>query len=180
MASLLTALLDSSTAEPLDFPQLPPAPPFPCPFLTDEEIATYLPLLYARGWTVHPSDPKHAKKPAPELVKRFVFSTLDALEAFVQLDLLDITQSENVRDSNLPPHMVSLRAYSGDDAASRLAGHNAGSSLDGRQGAHPFGAASSAARRGASARSRAAGHHTSRRPLCVPARTTAGGARRNG
>lgn len=107
---LLTALLDSSTVGP-DFPELPPAPSFPCPFITDEEIATYLPPLYARGWTVQPSDPKAAKKPAPELVKRFVFSAHETLEAFLHLDLLDITESENVRDDNLT-HTVSLRAHS--------------------------------------------------------------------
>ncbi|OJT03351.1 hypothetical protein TRAPUB_6020 [Trametes pubescens] len=94
MSGLARQTSDSNTAEP-DFPELPPPPPFPCPFLTDDEIATYLGPLYAREWTVQPSDPKATKKPSPELVKRFAFSTFNELNAFLHLDLLDITQSEN-------------------------------------------------------------------------------------
>ncbi|KAI0359947.1 hypothetical protein OH77DRAFT_1419322 [Trametes cingulata] len=75
-------------------PELPSAPPYPCPFLTDEEIVTYLVPLYSRGWSVQPSDPGPKKKPAPELVKQFVVSGPEALEA-LHRHIGDITQSEN-------------------------------------------------------------------------------------
>ncbi|GBE90144.1 hypothetical protein SCP_1801680 [Sparassis crispa] len=35
-----------------DVPPLPPRPPYPCPFLTQEDITTYLVPLYHHGWII--------------------------------------------------------------------------------------------------------------------------------
>ncbi|KAI0368635.1 hypothetical protein BV20DRAFT_969002 [Pilatotrama ljubarskyi] len=75
-------------------PELPLAPPYPTPFLADEEIATYLIPLYARHWTVQPSDPGPKNKPAPELVKVFTFKQPDCAREFLQ-DVQDVEKSEN-------------------------------------------------------------------------------------
>ncbi|TBU50417.1 hypothetical protein BD309DRAFT_945523 [Dichomitus squalens] len=75
-------------------PGLPPAPPYPCPFLTDEEITTYLLPLYSRGWTVRPSKTSGGNKPAPELVKAFSFESRSNLDGFM-LKVSELTQSEN-------------------------------------------------------------------------------------
>ncbi len=79
------------------FEVLPDAPPYPCPFITDEEIQTYLAPLYARAWTVQPSNlnPGDKSKAAPELVKLFTFSSTQELDDFLQ-KVDSITHSENV------------------------------------------------------------------------------------
>ena len=74
---------------------LPDAPSYPCPFLTDEEVQTYLTSLYARCWTVQPSTPGDKNKAAPELVKTFAFSSSQELDRFLRR-VDDITRSENV------------------------------------------------------------------------------------
>ncbi|KAH9902953.1 hypothetical protein C8Q73DRAFT_672377 [Cubamyces lactineus] len=92
-------------------PQLPPTPPYPCPFLTDEEIQTYLVPLYHRGWSVQPST--SAKKPAPELVKRFIFSEYASLELF-ERDLKDVTESENhhaVQELTDSPPSITIKVH---------------------------------------------------------------------
>ena len=76
---------------------LPDAPPYPCPFLMDDEIQMYLTPLYARSWTVQPSNPgpDGRSKAAPELVKTFTFSSTQELDEFLQ-KVDEVTRSENV------------------------------------------------------------------------------------
>ncbi|KAL7279140.1 hypothetical protein ACG7TL_006980 [Trametes sanguinea] len=108
------ARTDSQRCCPADseLPQLPPAPPYPCPFLTDEEIKIYLFPLYERGWTVHPS--QTAKKPAPELVKRFEFDPHSAaLQSFLD-DINSVTEGENhhaTLDIGSSPPSVTVRVH---------------------------------------------------------------------
>ncbi|KAI0635853.1 hypothetical protein C8Q77DRAFT_596058 [Trametes polyzona] len=94
-------------------PEHPPTPPYPCPFLTTEEIETYLGPLYVRAWSVHRSDPGPKNKPAPELVKRFTFSTPDKLGAFLR-DLAEITERENhhaVQEVSHDPPSVVIKVH---------------------------------------------------------------------
>ncbi|KAI9057308.1 hypothetical protein FKP32DRAFT_1598400 [Trametes sanguinea] len=95
-----------------ELPQLPPAPAYPCPFLTDEEIKHYLIPLYERGWTVQPS--QTAKKPAPELVKRFEFeSNSTSLKGFLE-DINDVTEGENhhaALSTGSSPPSVTVRVH---------------------------------------------------------------------
>ena len=81
---------------PNDLPELPPTPPYPCPFLTDEEVKTYLEPLYLHYWTVQPSNPEQSKKPAPELVKSFTFASASALSAFLDGPVQWVESHENV------------------------------------------------------------------------------------
>ena len=76
-------------------PELPSAPPYPCPFLTDEDVQTYLLPLYPRGWTVQPSKTGDDNKRAPELVKAFAFENSSQLEEFLR-KATDVTNAENV------------------------------------------------------------------------------------
>jgi len=77
--------------EPSGLPRLPDAPKYPCPYLNDEEISTYLVPLYARGWSIGSSDyDRDSQLPpsdnvAPELLKDFLFSssTSVAREGFI-------------------------------------------------------------------------------------------------
>ena len=97
-----------------DLPDLPSVPPYPCPFLTDEEIKTYLEPLYLRSWTVQPSDPEHSKTPAPELVKSFKFSSESAAREFLEDFVQWVETRENVRTLS-PEHVASTntpRAHS--------------------------------------------------------------------
>ncbi|EED85975.1 predicted protein [Postia placenta Mad-698-R] len=78
----LSQLQQAAPLEPLlsfnlpPLPELPDKPKYPCPYLTDAEITTYLVPLYKRGWTVQSSN-KAARQGhpsvAPALVKRFIF-----------------------------------------------------------------------------------------------------------
>lgn len=78
----LSQLQQAAPPEPLlsfdlpPLPELPDKPKYPCPYLTDAEITTYLVPLYKRGWTVQSSN-KAARQGhpsvAPALVKRFLF-----------------------------------------------------------------------------------------------------------
>ncbi|KAM5530883.1 hypothetical protein V8D89_015468 [Ganoderma adspersum] len=89
--------MSTNLNQPPDAPSfevLPDAPLYPCPFLTDEEIQTYLAPLYVRCWTVQPSTPRDRNKAAPELVKTFAFSSNQELDQFLQR-VDDITRSEN-------------------------------------------------------------------------------------
>ncbi|KAI8980121.1 hypothetical protein BD414DRAFT_493693 [Trametes punicea] len=97
--------------EPLDLPHLPPAPRYPCPFLTDEEIQTHLVPLYERAWTIQPSSSNST--PAPELVKRCEFTSEAALGLFLD-DLKEITASENhhaVQETTSSPPSVTIRVH---------------------------------------------------------------------
>ncbi|KAI1797197.1 hypothetical protein LXA43DRAFT_1089086 [Ganoderma leucocontextum] len=96
---------------------LPKAPPYPCPFLTDEEIQTYLTPLYAWAWTVQPSNPGDKNKTAPELVKTFAFSTTQELVEFLQR-VGDITRSENhhavlEESADFPSIAIRVHTHSG-------------------------------------------------------------------
>ncbi|KAI0833394.1 hypothetical protein BC628DRAFT_1343492 [Trametes gibbosa] len=100
-----------------DLPDLPDAPPYPCPFLTDEQIATYLTPLYARAWSVRGSNP-HPRRPAPELVKQFCFTTQERLDAF-RRDVDIVTQiedhhpSKELNQSDTPSIVIRVHTHSG-------------------------------------------------------------------
>ncbi|KAI0705793.1 hypothetical protein C8T65DRAFT_652761 [Cerioporus squamosus] len=100
---------------PVDFPELPPAPPYPCPFLTDQEIHTYLTPLYRRTWTIQPSKPEQVKKPAPELVKRFTFASVRDVRKFLSR-VMRIQASENhhaIQEVDEPSVTIRVHTHSG-------------------------------------------------------------------
>ncbi|KAH9850311.1 hypothetical protein C2E23DRAFT_321367 [Lenzites betulinus] len=100
-----------------ELPELPDAPRYPCPFLTDEQIATYLVPLYARVWCVRGSNPDLGK-PAPELVKNFSFLTPEKLDEF-RRDVAEVTQSEDhhaveiIDLSSTPTMSIRVHTHSG-------------------------------------------------------------------
>ncbi|KZT73564.1 hypothetical protein DAEQUDRAFT_662081 [Daedalea quercina L-15889] len=76
-------------------PSLPEAPKYPCPYLTEQEIAMYLQPLYEQGWFIGSSEFMKDKRLgreveyAPQLVKIFRFSPThpehrEALLAFME------------------------------------------------------------------------------------------------
>ncbi|TFK84083.1 hypothetical protein K466DRAFT_589212 [Polyporus arcularius HHB13444] len=97
------------------FPELPPAPRYPCPFLTEEEINTYLTPLYRRSWTVQPSSHGPTKKAAPELVKRFDFSSGSQVGEFLER-VGWVQESENhheTREVNESSVTIRVHTHSG-------------------------------------------------------------------
>ncbi|RPD61222.1 hypothetical protein L226DRAFT_534866 [Lentinus tigrinus ALCF2SS1-7] len=100
---------------PPGLPDLPPAPSYPCPFLTDEEIMTYLDPLYLKSWTVQASNPGQSKNPAPELVKRFEFSSQPPLHLFLNA-VNEIESKENhhcIQETSTTAVTIRVHTHSG-------------------------------------------------------------------
>jgi len=66
----------SPGAEGVALPPVPEAPGYPCPYLSDEEIATYLVPLYAFGWFVVSSEHDRKDQKSPPKNASPVLSTL--------------------------------------------------------------------------------------------------------
>ena len=164
LADTWTALADTPNVE---VEVLPDAPPYPCPFLTDEEIHTYLTTLYARCWTVQPSISAEKPKAAPELVKTFSFSSSQALDDFLRR-IEDITRSENVSLTSFPLlHRPRNTHCTSPPLAPRRPGRVHRFTVGRHQGAHSLRPTSSVAPRGETKRTSPAWHHSARRPLRV-------------
>ncbi|KAI0649202.1 hypothetical protein C8Q79DRAFT_498317 [Trametes meyenii] len=96
-----------------NLPDLPRAPPYPCPFLTEEETDTYLEPLYARAWVSQDYESSHKSTLTKELAKRFTFPDTQALGRFLQ-DLKVITDSENhhaLQDVSQDPPSVIIKVH---------------------------------------------------------------------
>lgn len=82
-----------------DLPDLPPAPRYPCPHLTNEDITQYVRPLVPHGWTIAVWDgPRGLKEPSehvPELMKQFNFDSQAEGEVFAA-DAKEIWEKENV------------------------------------------------------------------------------------
>lgn len=83
------------TLEPL--PEPPSKPPYPCPHLSDEEVATYLKPLYTRAWSLvrKKTSFQAATRRPLFLMKRFTFKSFDHTMAFVN-DVAEAVGKEGV------------------------------------------------------------------------------------
>lgn len=84
---------------PIDFPDLPSAPRYPCPHLTESETSGYVRPLEAFGWTIEvwdgPRGPKEPSEHVAELMRRFELASREATERFVA-DAKELVKKENV------------------------------------------------------------------------------------
>ncbi|KAI0775279.1 hypothetical protein BD413DRAFT_534697 [Trametes elegans] len=91
-----TTHTDTKVARSYGLPPLPPAPPYPCPVLTEEEIQHFVQPLLNRSWSKKalPAAESTEGRIPSVLEKVFSFEHRAALDAFLQ-DVQDVTEAEN-------------------------------------------------------------------------------------
>ena len=82
-------------------PELPPAPPYPCPFLTATDMYTYVLPLYRFGWGISRvpinTSSKKPTPPATRLSKRIITANPDIAGKLVKGITNTVIEPENVK-----------------------------------------------------------------------------------